>query len=109
MLKTNGRRWWALLLAALLLLGSLPTALAAEGNTVNVSSAEELLRVVKQCSLDSWSRGRTIVLTADLDLKSAKKKSRGKLQKGEKCVWKKGCNKVGHHRSAGLEKVSSGD
>lgn len=69
MLKTNGRRWWALLLAALLLLGSLPTALAAEGNTVNVSSAEELLRVVKQCSLDSWSRGRTIVLTADLDLK----------------------------------------
>ena len=69
MLKKNGRRWCALLLAALLLLGSLPTALAAEGDTVNVSSREELLRVVKQCSLDSWSRGRTIVLTADLDLK----------------------------------------
>ena len=69
MLKTIGQRWCALLLAALLLLGSLPTALAAEGATVNVSSVEELLRAARQCSLDSWSRGRTIVLTADLDLK----------------------------------------
>ena len=34
MLKTIGQRWCALLLAALLLLGSLPTALAADRKSV---------------------------------------------------------------------------
>ena len=59
----------SLFLAAVLLLTLMtPAALAAE-NTVTIGSAEDLTALAQKCSLDTWSQGKTVVLTADLDLK----------------------------------------
>ncbi len=68
MLIRNRRRRLALLLAAAMLLGNRPAAQAA-GENVYIYSVEDLLRVAEQCALDSWSKGRTVTLAADLDLK----------------------------------------
>ncbi len=40
----------------------------ADGGTVTISSVEELLAFSKNCTLDSWSKGKTVNLAADLDL-----------------------------------------
>lgn len=64
------KRAASLLLAALLLLGAaLPTAWADPAE-VTISSVEDLLDLSKRCSLDTWSLGKTVRLTADLDLES---------------------------------------
>lgn len=39
-----------------------------QNNSVNISSAEEFMRFAENCSLDEWSRGKTVTLTADIDL-----------------------------------------
>nr|WP_326184327.1 GLUG motif-containing protein [uncultured Oscillibacter sp.] len=58
-----------LLLAVWLLAGlTLPAAWAAPAGEVAISSAEDLLDFAKNCSLDTWSQGRTVRLTADIDL-----------------------------------------
>lgn len=58
-----------LLLAAWLLAGlTLPVAWAAPAGETAISSAEELLAFAKNCALDTWSQGRTVRLTADIDL-----------------------------------------
>lgn len=56
-----------LLLAALALQMILPAG-AAGGTTVAVGSAEELAELAGACVSDAWSRGKRVVLTADLDL-----------------------------------------
>lgn len=62
------RRAASLLLALCLLAGTaLPAARGAEAE-ITISSAEDLLDLAKRCSLDTWSRGKTVRLTADLDL-----------------------------------------
>ncbi len=62
----------ALLLAALLCLQCATPALAAQDSgTVTVSSAEDLLALAKHCSLDTWSQGRTVILTQDISLSGA--------------------------------------
>lgn len=56
---------------ALLLLLSLcvPAALAAEEHTViYIRTAQDLADLSRQCSLDSWSQGKTVCLTADIHL-----------------------------------------
>jgi ABC-type transporter Mla subunit MlaD len=59
----------ALLMALCLLVTMLaPAALAVEGDTLTISTVEELLTFAQQCSLDTWSQGKTVTLTADLDL-----------------------------------------
>lgn len=64
------RRAASLLLAALLLLGAaLPTAWADPGE-ITISSVEDLLDFSRRCALDTWSRGKTVRLTADLDLEN---------------------------------------
>jgi len=65
----TGKRALALLLAVCLLL-ALPGGWTAwaEEETVTVSSVEDLLALRERCELDTWSQGRTVVLTADLDL-----------------------------------------
>mgnify|MGYP000084408134 CR=1 FL=1 len=40
----------------------------ADGETVQISSAEDFAAFSKNCTLDSWSRGKTINLTADISL-----------------------------------------
>ena len=65
MLIRNRRRRLALLLAAAMLLGNRPAAQAA-GENVYIYSVEDLLRVAEQCALDSWSKGRTVTLAAEI-------------------------------------------
>ena len=61
-------------LLALYLLGGLcvPRASAAQSAgtaaAVEISTVEEFLAFAANCSLDTWSQGKTFVLTADLDL-----------------------------------------
>ena len=58
------------LLAAVLLASlAAPAALAAEGgDTVFVRTAEGLVQLAENCTLDSWSQGRIVRLEADIDL-----------------------------------------
>ena len=58
------------LLAAVLLASlAAPAALAAEGgDTVFVRTAEDLVQLAENCTLDSWSQGRIVRLQADIDL-----------------------------------------
>ena len=60
----------SLLLALGLFTGlSLPGAWAdASEEEIEISSAEELRGLAKRCSLDTWSQGKTVRLTADIDL-----------------------------------------
>ena len=63
----------AVLLAAVLLLSLMaPAALAAENtNTVYLRTAEDLVNLSQNCTLDSWSQGKTVYLEADIDLSGA--------------------------------------
>lgn len=68
------RRLSALLTALCLVLSlAAPAAYAAqsEGDVVTISSEEDLRAFAKSCALDTWSQGRTVRLTADLDLMGA--------------------------------------
>lgn len=62
------RRAASLLLALCLLAGTVLPAVRADGAEVAISSVEDLLDFASSCSLDTWSRGKTVRLTADLDL-----------------------------------------
>lgn len=63
----------SLLLAAVLLLSlAAPAALAAErSDTVYLRTAEDLAELSRNCTLDSWSQGKTVYLEADIDLTGA--------------------------------------
>ena len=63
----------SLLLAAVLLLSLMaPAALAAENtNTVYLRTAEDLVNLSQNCTLDRWSQGKTVYLEADIDLSGA--------------------------------------
>ena len=59
------------LLAALLalsLLFSLIAPAAAAGGEITIATPEDLIQLAKDCTLDSWSQGKRVVLTADIDL-----------------------------------------
>lgn len=57
----------AVLAAVVLFCGSAPVDIYA-ANTVTISTRKDFLRFAKKCTLDSWSAGKTVVLTADIDL-----------------------------------------
>ncbi len=40
----------------------------AAGSRITIRTPEDLVELSRRCSLDSWSRGKTVVLSADLDL-----------------------------------------
>lgn len=63
----------SLLLAAVLLLSlAAPAALAAgSADVVYLRTAEDLAELSKNCTLDSWSQGKTVYLEADIDLTGA--------------------------------------
>lgn len=61
------KRIGALLLAACLTAGLVP-AFAADGDTVRIRTAEQLAALSRDCTLDTWSQGKTVVLEADIDL-----------------------------------------
>ena len=59
----------SVLLTAILLLQLLvPVVWAAEPAVITVRTAEELTELSRNCSLDSWSQGKTVHLAADIDL-----------------------------------------
>ena len=68
--KRLNNRILALLLAWWLIASfALPAVkAAAPEDSVTLSTAEDWERFVKNCALDAWSEGRTVLLAADLDL-----------------------------------------
>lgn len=68
MIKRHTARIFALLLALGLTVFLLLPAWAAPSDAVTISTAEDLHQLAKNCSLDTWSRGKTVTLTADIDL-----------------------------------------
>ena len=68
--KRFNNRILALLLAWWLIVSfALPKTRAAEPeDTVTISTLEDWNSFAKNCTLDAWSRGKTVLLTADLDL-----------------------------------------
>lgn len=67
MRKCSRTRFLALL-AALSLTASLAAPALASGGTVTISDVESFLEFAKNCSLDTWSQGKTVVLTGNIDL-----------------------------------------
>lgn len=67
-MKRRGARLSALLLALWLAASLALPAWAAPADTVTLSRAEDLLALSRDCTLDTWSQGKTVVLAADLDL-----------------------------------------
>ncbi len=57
----------SLLLAAILLLSLCPMAFADEAKTLSIGTQEELLNFAKSCASDTYSKGLTVRLTADID------------------------------------------
>ena len=70
MKKQTANKLLCLLLAVLLLAGQVLPALALnqEGGTITIATAEDLKELAVQCTLDSWSQGKTVVLTDDINL-----------------------------------------
>ena len=71
MKKTNHfYRFCALALSCLLLISLLPvTQVLADGDgAIHIKSAEDLRSLAHSCTLDSWSRGKTVVLDNDIAL-----------------------------------------
>ena len=71
MKKTNHfYRFCALALSCLLLISLLPvTQVLADGDgAIHIKSAEDLRSLAHSCTLDSWSRGKTVVLDNDIEL-----------------------------------------
>ena len=65
-MKRIHNRLAILLIFALLLSLAAPVGAAGSRNTIR--TPEDLVELSRRCSLDSWSRGKTVVLSADLDL-----------------------------------------
>lgn len=62
------RRAASLLLALILLAGPALAAAPEAEATITISSVSQLEAFAEFCALDTWSRGKTVRLTADLDL-----------------------------------------
>lgn len=62
------RNNWLAGLLALTILFSLAAPAAAVGGEITLSTAEDLAELARNCTLDSWSRGKRVVLAADIDL-----------------------------------------
>lgn len=68
-MKHKAKKISAVILSAVLAASSFsPIPAYADGETVQISSAEDFAAFSKNCTLDSWSRGKTINLTADISL-----------------------------------------
>ena len=58
----------SLLLLLSLLLSLCPPAFAADDDAIHIRTAEDLIRLARDCSLDTWSDGKSVVLDNDLSL-----------------------------------------
>lgn len=60
------KKLFSLILVLALVLGTVPAY--AAGKTLEIDTADELLRLAENCRIDSYSRDLTVKLTADIDL-----------------------------------------
>ena len=68
-MKNKLSKTLALLLAAIMLCSLVAPAFAAENtDTLHINSAEDLADLVQNCTLDTWSQGKTVSLDADISL-----------------------------------------
>lgn len=68
-MKHNAKRISAVILSAVLAVSSFtPIHAYADGDVIQISSAEDFAAFSKRCTLDSWSKGKTVNLTADISL-----------------------------------------
>ena len=67
-MKRTAHKLTALLLAAWLLVGLVQPMAWAATDEITISSAGEFAEFSKNCSLDTWSQGKTFRLTADISL-----------------------------------------
>ena len=67
-MKELARKCASLLLALWLLAGPALAAAPGAEAAITISSVSQLEAFAKYCSLDAWSRGKTVRLAADLDL-----------------------------------------
>ena len=69
-MKRNISKFLSLLLAAVLIFTLIaPAALAAGSiDSIYLCTAEDLTELSRNCTLDSWSKGKTVYLEADIDL-----------------------------------------
>lgn len=69
-MKRKISKFLSFLLAAVLLLSLMAPAALAAGNAdaVYLRTAEDLAELARNCTLDSWSQGKTVYLEADIDL-----------------------------------------
>lgn len=63
----NVKRLLAVLLTVVLLASLVPVALA-DGDVISIRTADDLVDLAANCTLDSWSVGKTVKLEADIDL-----------------------------------------
>ncbi len=69
MRKNNRAYAFRLIVAAYAFTALFPfMSFAAEGSEIKISTAEELMELSKNCSLDTWSKGKRVVLEADISL-----------------------------------------
>lgn len=64
----KGKRSLACLLAVLLLAALAVPTVFAESSTVHIADAGDLKQLAKNCTLDTWSEGLTVILDNDIDL-----------------------------------------
>lgn len=67
-------KWCAVMLAGLMCLlplSSLPAYAAPDEQAVTISTVAEFKDFAKNCSLDTWSQGKTVTLAADLNLEGS--------------------------------------
>lgn len=57
----------AIITAAAFMLQYLPAIAENNGEYMYISSAEELSELAKRCSMDSYSKGKTVVINSDID------------------------------------------
>ena len=70
-MNKNTKGLLSVLLSLCLLAAPLAPGVAAaeeEPAAIEIATADQLAALAKDCRLDSWSRGRTVTLTADIDL-----------------------------------------
>ena len=61
-------RYFALVLAVALLCSLLPLGAMASGELIEIYTPSQLRELSRQCTLDSWSTGKIVVLKQDIDL-----------------------------------------
>lgn len=63
-----GRRMCALVLTICMMLFCLPISVLANPDAIYLSSAQDVLAFAQNCRLNTWSIGKTIILSNDIDM-----------------------------------------